>query len=140
MLLDRVEALEASRGYDGPFAAWLGQQGLYRKKVAESLTEMLNLTENIVKAAVSPALPASYGALLLTQPADWIRRWWRRRPLTILFRLDSKLPRLSEYQQLVAKLWGEQAASRVLDQAIDHVPRLPALTADASQPDGQGRG
>jgi hypothetical protein len=108
------------------------------EREAVSLTEMLNLTENIVKAAVSPSLPTSYGALLLTQPVDWIRRWWRRRPLTILFRLDSKLPRLSEYQQLVAKLWGEQAASRVLDQATDQGSRLRTLMAGTSQLRDQG--
>ena len=82
-------------------------------------------------AGQNVSLPTSYGALLLTQPVDWIRRWWRRRPLAILFRLDSKLPRLSEYRQLVGKLWGEQAASHVLDQATDHGSRLRTLMADA---------
>jgi hypothetical protein len=66
-----------------------------------SLTEMLNLTEKVVKAAAAPTAAISYGALLLTQPIDWIRRWWQRRPLTFLFRMDSKLPRLSTYRQLV---------------------------------------
>ncbi|MFD7730577.1 hypothetical protein ACFV6F_09380 [Kitasatospora phosalacinea] len=84
---------------------------------AVSLSGMLNLTENAVKAAASPAAVTSYGALLLTQPIDWIHRWWRRRPLAILFRMDSKLPRLDEYRTLVAGLWGDEAAEQVLDQA-----------------------
>jgi hypothetical protein len=96
-----------------------------------SLTEMLNLTEKAVKAAAGPALPTSYGALLVTQPVDWIRRWWQRRPLAILFRLDSKLPRLSEYRQLVGKLWGEEAGRLLLGQIPDHGARLRALMADA---------
>jgi hypothetical protein len=96
-----------------------------------SLTEMLNLTEKAVKAAAGPALPTSYGALLVTQPADWIRRWWQRRPLAILFRLDSKLPRLSEYRQLVGKLWGEEAGHHLLGQVADHGARLRTLMADA---------
>jgi hypothetical protein len=99
-----------------------------------SLTEMLNLTEKAVKAAAGPALPTSYGALLVTQPADWIRRWWQRRPLAILFRLDSKLPRLPEYRQLVGKLWGEEAGHHLLGQVADHGVRLRTLMADA-EPD-----
>jgi hypothetical protein len=77
--------------------------------------------------------------LLLTQPVDWIRRWWRRRPLAVLFRLDSKLPRLSEYRQLVDKLWGEQAGGRVLDRSAEHAQRLRKLLADAEPVDGDDR-
>ncbi|MEV6442606.1 hypothetical protein [Amycolatopsis sp. NPDC051716] len=96
-----------------------------------SLTEMLNLTEKAVKAAAGPALPTSYGALLVTQPVDWIRRWWQRRPLAILFRLDSKLPRLSEYRHLVGKLWGDEAGHLLLGQVAGHGTRLRTLLADA---------
>jgi hypothetical protein len=66
------------------------------RREAVSLTEMLNLTEKAVKVAAAPTMPTSYGALLVTQPVDWIRRWWRRRPLAILFRLDSKMPKLKD--------------------------------------------
>ncbi|WP_206784827.1 hypothetical protein [Amycolatopsis sp. MtRt-6] len=96
-----------------------------------SLTEMLNLTEKAVKAAAGPALPTSYGALLVTQPVDWIRRWWQRRPLAILFRLDSKLPRLPEYRRLVGKLWGDEAGHALLGEVAEHGTRLRALMADA---------
>jgi hypothetical protein len=96
-----------------------------------SLTEMLNLTEKAVKAAAGPALPTSYGALLVTQPVDWIRRWWQRRPLAILFRLDSKLPRLSEYRHLVGKLWGDEAGHLLLGEVSGHGTRLRTLLADA---------
>lgn len=96
-----------------------------------SLTEMLNLTEKVVKASSGPTLPTNYGALLLTQPVDWIRRWWRRRPLAILFRLDSKLPRLSEYRQLVDRLWGPEAGADLLDQSAEHARRLRSVLAEA---------
>ncbi|MBE8520613.1 hypothetical protein ILP97_24530 [Amycolatopsis sp. H6(2020)] len=138
------------RRYFGDFKAALGNADTIRERrkllakyqalLAEasgpgretvSLTEMLNLTEKAVKAAAGPALPTSYGALLVTQPVDWIRRWWQRRPLAILFRLDSKLPRLSEYRQLVGKLWGEEAGRLLLGQVPDHGARLRALMADA---------
>jgi hypothetical protein len=101
------------------------------RREAVSLTEMLNLTEQAVKVATGPIMPTNYSALLLTQPTDWIRRWWRRRPLAILFRLDSKLPQLSEYRQLVSKLWGEPAGALLLDQAAGYGSRLRTLMADA---------
>jgi hypothetical protein len=96
-----------------------------------SMSAMLNLAEKTVAAASGAALPTSYSALLLTQPADWIRQWWQRRPLAILFRLDGKLPRLSEYQVLVDKLWGRQAQHRLLDQLAVQGPQLRALMSEA---------
>lgn len=69
-----------------------------------STQEMLNLAEKVVTLAAAPQLPTSYSAMLLAQPVEWIRRWWRNRPLAVLFRLDGKLPRLSEYRALIEKL------------------------------------
>ncbi|WFE47912.1 hypothetical protein [Verrucosispora sp. WMMD1129] len=97
---------------------------------AVSVTEMLNLTEKAVAVAAAPAVPTSYGALLVTQPIDWISRWWRRRPLAILFRLDSKMPKLSEYQQLAARLWGPGSAARLHDQAAAHGTAMQRLLSE----------
>ncbi|MFF5216589.1 hypothetical protein [Micromonospora sp. NPDC000442] len=97
---------------------------------AVSVTEMLNLTEKAVTVATAPTVPTSYGALLLTQPIDWISRWWRRRPLAILFRLDSKMPKLSEYQQLAARLWGPGPAARLHDRAVAHGSAVQRLLSE----------
>ncbi|GIJ34602.1 hypothetical protein SAMN05216284_116114 [Micromonospora sediminimaris] len=97
---------------------------------AVSVTEMLNLTEKAVAVAAAPAVPTSYGALLVTQPIDWISRWWRRRPLAILFRLDSKMPKLSEYQQLAARLWGPGPAARLHDHAAAHGVAVQRLLSE----------
>lgn len=101
------------------------------RREAVSVTEMLNLTEKAVKVAAAPTLPTSYGALLVTQPVDWISRWWRRRPLAILFRLDSKMPKLPEYQQLAARLWGQGPAARLHDQAAAHGANMQKLLSEA---------
>ena len=85
-----------------------------------SAGEVVNLAERTIKAASAPLLPTSYSAQLLTQPADWLRRWWLRRPLTVLFRLDGKLPRLSEYRELIARLWGQDIEDRVLSEVAAH--------------------
>jgi hypothetical protein len=92
-----------------------------------SVTEALNFAEKLVPVAAAPAIPTSYSAGLLTQPADWLRRWWRQRPLAVLFRLDGKLPRLGEYADLMSRLWGEGISSEVIDQYALHSARISRL-------------
>jgi hypothetical protein len=72
-------------------------------------------------------MPTSYSAQLLTQPAEWLRRWWLRRPLAVLFRIDSKLPRLSEYRELIARLWGTHIEDRVLAEVTAHGQQVRGL-------------
>ncbi len=94
-----------------------------------SATEVLNLAENVVKVAAAPQLPTSYSASLLSQPLQWLRRWWLRRPLAVLYRLDGKLPRLSEYRMLTEKLWGTRMSDDVLDQYARHAHQIERLLA-----------
>ncbi|MDX3458695.1 hypothetical protein PV396_43380 [Streptomyces sp. ME02-8801-2C] len=100
-----------------------------------SLAGMLNLSQSVVAAAAAPAVATSYGALLLTQPVEWIHTWWRRRPLAILLRMDSKLPRLSVYRGLVGKLWGAEAGATVLDQVADRAYRQSLSLLDDGTPE-----
>jgi len=95
-----------------------------------SVGQMINMAEQVVAAAAAPALPTSYGALLLTQPAEWLTRWWRRRPLVMLFRLDSQLPRLSEYRLLVDRLWGADAGRLLLEESTDRSRQFGQLLAE----------
>jgi hypothetical protein len=84
------------------------------------LQEALNFTEKAVIAVAAPHLATSYSALLIAQPIEWIQRWWRNRPLAVLFRLDSKLPRISGYQALIEKLWGVHVSDQILEQYAAH--------------------
>lgn len=92
-----------------------------------SAQEMLNLAEKVVQVAAAPVLPQSYSALLLSQPLDWIRRWWRNRPIAVLFRLDSKLPRISEYQGLIERIWGVQVSDQIVAQYAAHAASIRRL-------------
>jgi hypothetical protein len=92
-----------------------------------SATEVINFAEKLVRVGVAPTMPTSYSSSLVTQPAEWLRRWWRRRPLAILFRLDGKLPRLSEYARLIERLWGETIQDEVLTQYAAHSARIQRL-------------
>lgn len=85
-----------------------------------TVNEMLNFAEKLVPVATAPVAPTSYSAGLITQPAQWLRRWWRQRPLAVLFRLDGKLPRFSEYGALIDRIWGEHISDEVLDEYARH--------------------
>lgn len=98
-----------------------------------SATQVLNFAEKAVKAAAAPNLPTSYSAGLLSQPVEWLRNWWLRRPLAVLFRLDSKLPRLSEYRGLIAKHWGVGIQDSFIEQYTAHAARLRQLMSADQQ-------
>lgn len=92
-----------------------------------SVSEMLNFAEKLVPVATAPVVPTSYSSSLITQPAQWLRRWWRQRPLAVLFRLDSKLPRITEYAALIDNIWGEKISDDVLDQYALHSASLQRM-------------
>ncbi|RYF61222.1 MAG: hypothetical protein EOO27_02900 [Comamonadaceae bacterium] len=96
-----------------------------------SATEVLNMAEKVAKVAAVPHLATSYSASLILQPVEWIRRWWLRRPLAVLFRMDSKLPRLSEYSSTIERLWGERVHDDLLDQYSLHAGQIGRLMEPA---------
>jgi hypothetical protein len=90
-------------------------------------TEMLNLAEKLTTVASGPRLPTTYSAALLTQPYEWIRKWWIRRPLSILFRMDGKLPNIPQYRSLLAKHWGSAADDSILNAYAAHADQVRQL-------------
>jgi hypothetical protein len=94
-----------------------------------SATEVLNLAEKTIAVAAAPLAATSYSATLVGQPIEWLRRWWLQRPLAVLFRLDGKLPRISEYRQLIARLWGAEISDDLLRQYLNHGRQVQALMA-----------
>lgn len=92
-----------------------------------SATEVLNLAEKAVAAATGPLAATSYSATLVAQPVEWLRRWWLRRPLAVLFRLDGKLPRISEYRRLIERLWGAELSDELLREYAIHSRQIQAL-------------
>jgi hypothetical protein len=92
-----------------------------------SATEVLNLAEKAVAVAAAPLAATSYSATLVAQPIEWLRRWWLRRPLAVLFRLDGKLPRISEYRQLIERLWGAELSDELLRQYAIHSRQVQTL-------------
>ncbi len=98
-----------------------------------SATEALNFAQKVVAVGAAPAIPTSYSAALLSQPVDWLRRWWRRRPLAILFRLDGKLPRLSEYETMVERIWGRRIQEATISAYVDHALQVEQIMTTPHQ-------
>jgi hypothetical protein len=92
-----------------------------------SLAEVINFAQAAARVAIAPAAPASYSSALLTQPLDWVRRWWTRRPLAVLFRLDGKLPKISEYKDLAGRLWGERVSNELDHDFVMHAQKVRSL-------------
>lgn len=64
-----------------------------------------------------PASPSGYTARLVTMPLESIARWWRRRPISKLFELKSRLERVRSYEHLVRKVLGKEINIRALGLA-----------------------
>lgn len=50
--------------------------------------------------------PSSYTTALVSKPYEWIRDWWRRRPLTQFFDVAREFRRIDEYNLLIQKVFG----------------------------------
>ena len=99
-----------------------------------TVAEGLNFAQEAARTAAAPAIPTSYSSSLITQPVDWIRRWWMNRPLSILFRIDGKLPRISEYESLITKLWGPAAGGLLTEQYAVHAMQVRRLMTEKVRP------
>ena len=94
-----------------------------------SATEILNVAEKAVAVAAAPLAATSYSASLIAQPIEWLRRWWLRRPLAVLFRLDGMLPRISEYRRIIERLWGIEMSDELIREYASHGHQIKALMA-----------
>jgi hypothetical protein len=91
------------------------------KSESVTATEVLEVGGAALKAALAPASPVSYSGVLMSLPIDRLKNWWQKRPLSIVYRLDSKLPQIEEYNGLVGKHWGDSVANGFHAHAIRRV-------------------
>jgi len=124
--LQEAETLKERRGLERRYAELLRVASGPDSEIV-SATEVLNLAEKGVQAAANPFAATAYSSGLIAQPLEWLRRWWLRRPLVVLFRMDTKMPRLPEYRRLIERLWGERLSDELLRAYLDHGRRLGDL-------------
>ena len=70
-----------------------------------SIVESVDFFEQMLKPISSLGDPTSFSAAIFKQPVEWIKRWWIRRPITPLFRIDQKVRNIDRYEQLLQKFW-----------------------------------
>lgn len=75
-----------------------------------TVDQVLDIIPSVAKAVTNPLDINAYTGELLRRPADWIRAWWRRRPLRPVFALQDQLMGLNQYDNLL-----EQALHVKLD-------------------------
>lgn len=121
--IQSAETLKERRALEKKFRALLTEAS---GPDAELITtsEVLNLAEKSIQAGANPLTASSD---LLRQPMEVIRRWWLRRPLAVLFRLDSKLPKLVEYRDMVERLWGKRFQDQLMEEFAFHGRQVQRL-------------
>ena len=117
--IQSAETLKERRALEKKFKSLLAETSGPDAELI-STSEVMNLAEKSIQAAANPLAVQSYSADLLRQPVEWIRRWWLRRPLAVLFRLDGKLPKLAEYRDMVERLWGERFQDQLMLEFARH--------------------
>jgi len=65
--------------------------------------------------AANPTNPGGWAQLLLGKPTEALVSWYRRRPVAKLVRTAKDVAAISDYDGLLAKHFGNEAAARVLE-------------------------
>jgi hypothetical protein len=103
------------------------------------LDQALDLAPALTSALTNPLDASSYANVLVKAPKDRIRRWWRRRPYRLAFRLRDRLLGVRHYADLFADATGvhvDPAEFTNLNQEFgNYLNRLPA-TGPARRPTG----
>jgi hypothetical protein len=110
----------------------LGQMLKARRDLAETLAELgsvsdtngaidqvIDIIPSVAKAVANPLDVSAYSDELVNRPADWLRSWWRRRPLRSVFVLRDQLLGLSQYADLLDDALGVQLEPADLTRLIE---------------------
>ena len=78
----------------------------YELKDEATLETVIAYAELAVKPLANPLDPSKYSKELLLKPLDWIKGWWRDRPLRTAFQLKKRLESIENYEQLASRVLG----------------------------------
>lgn len=87
----------------------------YKDKEIISFKEGLDYAKKVIEPIKKPTDPTSYSLSLISQPIEWLQEWWLRRPIYPLFRVDEKVRKITQYNKLISKHWGEKAQAKALN-------------------------
>ncbi|MDT0393004.1 hypothetical protein [Streptomyces dubilierae] len=80
-----------------------------------TVDQLIDIVPGVVKVAANPLDPVGYAEALLARPADWIRSWWLRRPVSAALRLSTRLDHLSNYERLLEEATGQSCDAAEVD-------------------------
>jgi hypothetical protein len=70
-----------------------------------NITKTIRYIPEVINPITDPVDLTKYSANLLMQPLEFILEWWRKRPIIKMYSLKDKLFQISEYQNLINKLF-----------------------------------
>ena len=70
------------------------------------LQNIIRYIPELIRPALNPLDPTRYSANLLLQPVEWILNWWKNRPVAMFLDVSSRVAKMREYNDLVAKVFG----------------------------------
>ena len=71
-----------------------------------TLETVIGYAELVAKPLSNPLDPSKYSKELLLKPVDWIKGWWRDRPLRTAFQLKKRLQSIENYEHLASRVLG----------------------------------
>jgi len=71
-----------------------------------TLETVIGYAELVAKPFSNPLDPSKYSKELLLKPLDWIKGWWRDRPLRTAFQLKKRLQSIENYEHLASRVLG----------------------------------
>lgn len=126
--------LKNGRSLDEKLKSYMRREELFKELVRnEKQNEFISFKEGIefvgqlAKPIADIANPTSYSSALIAQPVEWLQRWWLRRPIQPLFRLDRKVRQLAGYDTLIRKHWGYQITEDMVKRFEDHASAVEEI-------------
>ncbi len=75
-----------------------------------TLRDVIDLVPEVTKMAAAPLDPTKYSAALVLKPAEWIRRWWSRRPIQAVLDVRRDVAETEPLTQLLGEATGVHLA------------------------------
>lgn len=92
----------------------------YRRQDPSWLAASLSFAPDVLNPLSNPLDPSKYSTALLAKPIEWIRSWWKRRPLQHVFHLRERLYQLAVDERLASEMLGIEFNAKVTEDFNRH--------------------
>lgn len=92
----------------------------YRRQDRSFLAAFFAFAPDVLNPLSNPLDPSKYSTTLLTKPVEWIKSWWKRRPLQHVLHLRERLYQLAIDERLASEMLGIEFNARVTEDFYRH--------------------